>query len=243
VEHAIAADVGEAFAVLAEAPARTTAFAGRRPPAAERDGEGAHAVDREVHPGALIRALGRSMPPRCRVVSDIGTCMLWAIRELTLADDQAFFVPMSLGSMGSGIGAAVGLQIRSPAVPTLCLAGDCAMLMLGGELHTASAAGGHPIKVVVLNDGGHGTVDAGLGLLGLRGASVRFPDRVDFASWARALHFDAHVVRTNGDLARFDWASFWSGATPSLVDVHVDPSVPPPLDLRIKGLCAPGLVS
>jgi acetolactate synthase I/II/III large subunit len=242
VEHAIAADIGDVLAVLAEAVPRTTAFAASTTKTSRAEGDDLHAVDGEVHPRSLLRALGRSLPRSCRVVSDIGNCMLWAIQELELTRDQAFFVPMSLGSMGSGIGAAVGLVASSPATPTLCLAGDCAMLMLGAELHTAVAAE-HPLKVVVLNDGGHGTVDAGLGMLGLRGASVRFPKRVDFAAWARALGFEARVVHTQGDLARFDWASFWSSGTPTFLDVHIDPSVPPPLDLRIKGLGAPGLAS
>lgn len=249
VEHAIAADVGEAFAVLVEEPSRTSsAGSSAYPPfpalkAARPESDGDHHADRDVHPRALLRSIQRSLPPRCRIVSDIGNCMLWSIQELTLSGDQSFFVPLGLGSMGSGIGAAVGLAVTSPSTPTLCLVGDCAMLMFGGELHTVSVTAGRPLKLVVLNDGGHGTVAAGLDMLGLQGADVRFPQRVDFAGFARALRFDAHVVKNHGDLAGFDWGSFWSAPTPSLVDVHVDPSVPPPLGLRIKGLGVPGLVA
>lgn len=249
VEHAIAADVGDVFGVLVEAEPRLTVKGDSPSPpplitkAVRPEIDGDHPLNAEVNPRSLLRAIQRALPPKCRVVSDIGTCMLWAIQELALTRDQAFYVPLGLGSMGSGIGAAVGLTIKSPAIPTLCLAGDGAMLMSGGELHTASVTAGRPLKVVVLNDGGHGTVDAGLDMLGLRGADVRFPARVDFASWARALRFEGHVVRNHGELARFDWASFWASPAPSLVDVHVDPKVAPPLGPRIKGLGVPGLVS
>lgn len=243
VEHPIVEDLDKIFIALANAKAQRGPFSWnthgeilRAPPQFD--------MTREVHPQLLLQELNRSLPESCCVVTDIGNAMLWAIQELQVRPGQEFFVPMGLGSMGSGIGAAVGLQVGSPRLPVLCIAGDCSMLMSGAELHTASAVG-LPVKVIVLNDGGHGTVAAGLDMLQLTGASVRFRQRVDFSLWARALHFDTHVLRTGAELAGFDWAGFWKASRPTLLDVHIDPTVPPPLDVRLKGLKnrgTPGLI-
>ncbi len=188
-----------------------------------------------LHPVALMGALADSLPDDALVFADIGNSMAWAIRHLPVRGRQELFVPMALGPMGSGLGAAIGAQASRPDRPVVVLTGDCAMMMHGTEMLTALEAG-LPVKTFVLNDGGHGMVEHGLGLLGMPAEGLRFRRRVDFLAFARALGVRAVQFDNPAALAAFDWRAEWRTPEPLLVDLIVDAAVVPPILSRTRVL-------
>ena len=188
-----------------------------------------------LHPVELMARLADSLPDDALVFADIGNAMAWAIRYLPLRGRQELFVPMALGPMGSGLGAAIGAQASRPDRPVIALTGDCAMMMHGTEMLTALGAG-LPVKTFVLNDGGHGMVEHGLTLLGMPAEGLRFRRRVDFLAFGQALGVRAVQFDNPAALAAFDWRAEWRAPEPLLVDLIVDPAVVPPILSRTRVL-------
>ena len=204
------------------------------------DSSGAAIQPGKVNPSALMDALEFSLPQDAVLFSDIGNSMLWAINCLSLTAEQEFYVPMGFGSMGSGIGAAIGAKAALPNRPVVCLAGDCASLMSGAELFTARNHG-IGIKLIVLNDGGHGTVDHGFAMLGLTDFQVRFSQPVSFSHYATALGVRSYSVKSNAELLALPLGEILSSAEPVLLEVLIDPAIRPPLGSRVRGLGIPGI--
>jgi acetolactate synthase-1/2/3 large subunit len=188
-----------------------------------------------LHPVEVMGALADRLPDDALVFADIGNSMAWAIRHLPLRGRQELFVPMALGPMGSGLGAAIGAQASRPDRPVVALTGDCAMMMHGTEMLTALNAG-LPVKTLVLNDGGHGMVEHGLTLLGMPAEGLRFRRRVDFLAFAQALGVRAVRFDNLAALAAFDWRAEWRNPEPLLVDLIVDPAAVPPILSRTRVL-------
>ena len=188
-----------------------------------------------LHPAEVMGALAERLPDDALVFADIGNTMAWVLRHLPVRGRQELFIPMALGPMGSGLGAAIGAQAARPDRPVIALTGDCAMMMHGCELLTAVTAG-LPVKTFVLNDGGHGMVEHGLALLGMPAQGLRFRGRVDFLAFAAALGVRALRFDDPAALAAFDWQAEWRNPEPLLVDLIVDPAVVPPILSRTRVL-------
>ena len=174
-----------------------------------------------VHPAELISVLSDVLPDDALVFCDIGNGMAWTLNGLPVRRRQELYIPMALGPMGSGLCAAIGAQHARPDRTVAVLVGDCAMTMHGTELLTAVGAG-LPVKVIVLNDGGHGMVEHGLNLLGMPTSGLRLRRPVDFVAFGQSLGVEAKRVDTVADLRTLDWPRLWASGEPMLVEVMID---------------------
>jgi thiamine pyrophosphate-dependent acetolactate synthase large subunit-like protein len=197
-------------------------------PRASTTGEG-------VHPRELFRKLSERLPERSVLFADIGNSIAWAFRELALGADRQLFVPLGLSSMGSALGSALGAATYWQDRPVVCVAGDCAALMQGSELKTA-VENAVPLKVIILNDGGHGMVHHGSRLIGLENTRVLFQQRVDFAAYARALGLHGERVHTSEQWQDFDLQALLDAPGPALVDIWIDRTAVPPIADRARVL-------
>lgn len=188
-----------------------------------------------VHPRRLFQKISREAPEATTFFADIGNTLAWMFNQMPLGHSQQLFAPLGLASMGSGLCAAMGAATLASDRTVLCVVGDGAALMQGNELKTA-VEHGIPVKVIVLNDGGHGMVDHGSRLIGLENTEVRFRKRVDFEGWGRALGLRAHSVRSSADWEALDLAQLLDSPEPTVIDVWVDPSVVPPIADRARVL-------
>jgi len=215
--------------------ARRAAVTAASPYGEPRARERPSQVPGAIHPATLVQALAEVLPDDALVFADIGNTMAWVIHHLPIGRRQELYVPMALGPMGSGLCAAIGAQAARRDRPVVVLIGDCAMMMHGTELLTALGAR-LPVKVLVLNDGGHGMVEHGLTLLGMRAAGLRFERRVDFIAFGQALGVRARRFDDPDAFRRFDWQREWETPEPWLLDVSIDPTAVPPILSRTRVL-------
>lgn len=186
-----------------------------------------------LHPLSVIQHFNSHCPENSLVISDIGATMAWALQSLQISGQKEFFLPFGYGAMGSGIGSAIGAKLAQPDRPVFCLTGDVAMLMHGNEIVTAkeNQCG---VCYMIMNDGGHGIVRHGQKFLEMPVEKVRFQDRIDFVSWAQGLKADGVCITTWNQLKEIDFHSVSSRKIPFVIDIHIDPTIAPPLQSRGK---------
>lgn len=188
-----------------------------------------------THPVALIQALDFWLPDNVVLFSDIGNTMAWVLHHLRIREGQNFYLPLGFGAMGSGLCGAIGAKSANPDRPVICLTGDCTALMHGTELFTALNAG-LAIKIIVLNDGGHGMVDHGNRIIGFPDGNVRFEQPVDFKRFAESLGVCGYYAANLHEFLRLPLEEIFASPNAALIDIQVDRSVVPPIQSRSRVL-------
>jgi acetolactate synthase-1/2/3 large subunit len=178
-----------------------------------------------IRPHRVLADLEAAAPDNTRFVTDIGEHMLFALHYLTARRPDAFTIHLGLGSMGSGIGSAVGQALGDPSRPVCCICGDGGMAMVGMELLTAVQ---HrlPVLFVVFNDARYNMVYHGYRQTFGREASWSTP-HIDFVAWARSLGANGERIDHPGEIGPEHFLGLKHG--PMVLDVRQDPGV------RIKG--------
>jgi thiamine pyrophosphate-dependent acetolactate synthase large subunit-like protein len=187
-------------------------------PAADfRDRSTADTVDLRT---AMI-ALDEVLPADRAVVTDVGRFKSAPWRYLGNGPGL-FSQTSSFGSIGLGLGAAIGAAFARPDRLTVCVIGDGGLMMCLLELSTAVH---HrlPLLVAVLNDGSYGAEYTKLGDFGLD-PDYSLRPWPSFADIARALGAHAATVRTPDDIRQLK-SSFERLDRPFLLDIRADPAV------------------
>jgi len=180
-----------------------------------------------IAPHRVIADLERASRPEDVFVSDIGEHMLFALHYLRADRPDRFVIHLGLGSMGSGIGSAIGLSLANRQRRVVCICGDGGMQMAGMELLVAVKLR-LPIVFAVFNDARYNMVYHGYRYTFGREASFSTP-RVDFASWARALGARGEHIEEPGQITRELLDALTEDDMPAVLDVGIDPSI------RIRG--------
>jgi thiamine pyrophosphate-dependent acetolactate synthase large subunit-like protein len=211
-------------AMLDEAEAKPTAFAS--PELAERLAgydEGAfadHSTDRAVDVRTALVRLDRAFPSQRNLVLDAGRWILTAYSLLHVTDPGSHVHTANFGSIGLGMGNAIGASFAAPEHPTLMVTGDGGFALGGiAEFNTAVR---HSIDLVavVLNDAAYGA------------EYVQFRDRgmdpsistfawPDFASLAAALGGEGYTASNLDELDRA-LAAIPGRRRPMLIDIRID---------------------
>ncbi len=180
-----------------------------------------------IAPHRVIADLERASRPEDVFVSDIGEHMLFALHYLQVDRPDRFVIHLGLGSMGSGIGSAIGQALGNPARRVVCICGDGGMQMAGMELLVA-VKHGLPIVFAVFNDARYNMVYHGYRYTFGREAPFATP-QVDFVSWARALGARGERIDKPGQITRELLDSLTEAGLPVVLDIRIDPSI------RIRG--------
>ncbi|WP_437710986.1 thiamine pyrophosphate-binding protein [Sorangium sp. So ce448] len=239
--------IGRAYAthvgVVAPAAAFLEQLAERIPQAAERRTFGirrhpepvlgaAGAEDR-IAPHRALRELQRVLPADTIYTVDIGEHLVHAVHHLEITRPDAFVVFLGLGSMGSGMGAALGIKLASPDRAVVAVCGDGGFAMAGTEVSTAAALG-LPLIYAVMNDERLGMVE--LGNEAIYGRTPRFSTGpLDVVAMARGLGAEALTIRHPGQLLACA-STLAALRGPMVLDVRVDPAARLPVSGRFAAL-------
>lgn len=176
----------------------------------------------KMTPQRAIWELQRTMPADTRFTIDIGEHTLYALHYLEIDDPRACTVALGLGSMGTGIGAALGIATAPGNHPVAAIAGDGGFLMSLSAI-AAAAAAKLPIVFAILNDGRYGMCD-----IGYEAIYGKTPDfgmgSVDLVQAARGVGAQAVRITEPDQLRGLDLEAMRAAGT-VVLDIHIDSDV------------------
>ncbi|MFE4544215.1 thiamine pyrophosphate-requiring protein [Arthrobacter sp. NPDC056727] len=92
-----------------------------------------------VNPELVVRELNGRLPHNAQVSVDVGSCVYWYARQLTLPPGVPAHLSGTLASMGCSVPYGIAAKLARPDRPVVALAGDGAMQMAGiAELVTVA---------------------------------------------------------------------------------------------------------
>ncbi|MFD0690015.1 thiamine pyrophosphate-requiring protein [Actinomadura fibrosa] len=186
-----------------------------------------------VNPMRLFHELSERLPHDAIIAADSGSAANWYARNLRFRGDVRGSLSGTLATMGPGVPYGIGAKFGHPDRPVIVFEGDGAMQMNGlAELLTVKhywREWADPRLVVAVlhnNDLNQVTWE----MRAMQGApkfpqSQTLPD-CDYAAFAASAGLHAIVVDKPDQIGPA-WEAALSADRPTLLDVHVDPNVPP----------------
>lgn len=111
----------------------------------------------KLTPQALIDAVQAALPEDAIIATDVGQHQMWVAQRYRFSHPRTLATSGGLGTMGYGLGAAIGAQMASPNKRVVLFTGDGSFHMNCNELVTV-ATNNLPIVVVIMNNGVLGMV-------------------------------------------------------------------------------------
>lgn len=171
-------------------------------------------------PPALFDVINRCKDDDVAVVTDVGQHQMWTAQYVALQKPRKFITSGGLGTMGFGLGAAIGASIGA-GCRTILVTGDGSFAMNLNELVTA-VGNCIPVTIVLLNNGALGMVRQMQAFgFGRRYSNTELDRKTDYVALAQA--FGAQAARVT-DLAAFEAALREALQTdgPYLIEVPID---------------------
>ena len=189
----------------------------------------------DIRPGLTprnaIMTLNKHLGENTAVATDIGQHQMWAAQNVNFKKPRRFISSGGLGTMGFGLGAAIGAAVGTGERSVL-VTGDGSFGMCLNELTTAVTYN-VPVVILLMNNGVLGMVRQWQTLFFNKHYSNTILDRkTDFVALARAFGADGEAVDTVAALDKaFEHAFSCDG--PYVIDCRIDkdefvlPMLPP----------------
>lgn len=189
----------------------------------------------DIRPGLTprnaIMTLNKHLGENTAVATDVGQHQMWAAQNVNFKKPRRFISSGGLGTMGFGLGAAIGAAVGTGERSVL-VTGDGSFGMCLNELTTAVTYN-VPVVVLLMNNGVLGMVRQWQTLFFNKHYSNTILDRkTDFVALARAFGADGEAVDTVAALDKaFEHAFSCDG--PYVIDCRIDkdefvlPMLPP----------------
>ncbi|MFH1513299.1 MAG: thiamine pyrophosphate-dependent enzyme, partial [Bacillota bacterium] len=227
------ADVKEALKALNELPlhksdARWLEEVGELKQSADNDSVMNHTV---LNPYLVLTGVAKRVPKDTRIATDVGQHQMWTAQFYPFETPRTFITSGGLGTMGFGMGAAIGACIGS-GKKTVLITSDGSFHMNMNELATA-VTNRLPLTVLVLNNCVLGMVRQWQTMFfGQRYSATTLERKTDYKKLAEAFGAKGFRVEELGQLDKvLDDAL--SLNEPVVVDIRIDrdemvfPMIPP----------------
>ena len=167
------------------------------------------------------------------ITTDVGQHQMWAAQNYTYKEPRTFLSSGGLGTMGYGVGAAIGAKYGRPDKTVVNIAGDGCFRMNMNEIATA-ARYKVPIIQAVLNNHVLGMVRQWQNLFyGQRYSNTVLDDSVDFVAVSKALGANASKITSIEELET-EFKKALTADGPTVLDVMIDS------DDKVWPMVAPG---
>ena len=183
-------------------------------------------------PKAIIKTVREYSDDDTVVATDVGQHQMWVMQHYAFEQPRTLLTSGGLGTMGYGLGAAIGGCIAAGRKRTILFTGDGSLGMNLNELATAVSQE-LPITIVLLNNGALGMVRQWQGMFyGERYSSTTLERKTDFVALAKAFGAEGCVVTSLAELKQ-GLSSELPDKSPFLFDCRIDgdekvfPMIPP----------------
>lgn len=175
-----------------------------------------------LDPRALMRVLSGALPAGTQVVSGAGHFWSWPIAHLALPPGGTFQHSGAFGSIGLGLGHAIGAAMANPDRLTLLIEGDGSLLQAVQELH-AAAEQKVRLAILLMNDSAYGAEVLKMQWKGRDARDARWTSP-DFVALARGFGGDGVLLEREDDLAAaIEQAAACDG--PFVIDARISPTL------------------
>ena len=183
-------------------------------------------------PANVIKTLNKFLSPNTPVATDVGQHQMWSAQYLSFKKKRKFISSGGLGTMGFGLGAAIGSSYGTKERSVL-VTGDGSFGMCLNEMATA-VAHGVPVVILIMNNGVLGMVRQWQTLFFNKHYSNTVLDKrkTNFASLAKSFGADGEAVETIDELEKALERAFKCDG-PYIIDCSIDkdefvlPMLPP----------------
>jgi acetolactate synthase I/II/III large subunit len=217
------------MAMLDEAEVGPTAFASdalaEKLASGDRHGFADRSTDRTIDLRTAVRRLEDAFPAERTLVIDAGRFIGQAFTMLHVPEPSAYVHTANFGSVGLGMGCAIGASFGAPGRPVLLVCGDGGFMLGGLAEFSTAVRHGVDLVVVVMNDGAYGAEHIQFRNKQLDPAISTF-DWPDFGPVATALGGAGFTARNVAELDAA-LAAIPHRTRPVLIDVKLDPDAVP----------------
>lgn len=169
----------------------------------------------------------------CIISTDVGQHQMWAAQFFKYKKPRTLLTSGGLGTMGYGLGAAIGAQVGVPEKQVINIAGDGCFRMNMNEIATATRYN-IPIIQVVLNNHVLGMVRQWQTLFyGERYSQTVLEDKVDFVKVAEAMGAKAYRITKKEEVEPV-FKEALEAKEPIFIECIIDP------DEKVWPMVAPG---
>ncbi len=190
-----------------------------------------NAAKAPLTPKMVFDIINEEKPAATITATDVGQHQMWAAQYSTFDRPRRFVSSGGLGTMGFGLGAAIGAYTATKD-PVLLITGDGSFGMNLNELATAVTYK-IPVVIVLMNNGVLGMVRQWQTLFfGKRYSSTVLTRKTDFVALAKAFGADGYLAETAVEFRKAFKAALKAGKT-TVIDVRIDkdelvlPMLPP----------------
>ena len=182
-------------------------------------------------PKQVFDIINELKPPKTITATDVGQHQMWAAQYATFDGPRRIVSSGGLGTMGFGLGAAIGAYVATKD-PVVLITGDGSFGMNLNELATAVTYK-IPVVIVLMNNGVLGMVRQWQTLFfGKRYSSTVLSRKTDFVKLAQAFGAEGYLAETPVEFRRAFEAALNAKKT-VVIDVRIDkdelvlPMLPP----------------